>query len=69
MTMEDPRIEDGSIKSQDVGAIPLDQVTDLEAFAKTNKTGDTWLIVGAGVVAAAAFVGLKRGRPAIRPGR
>ena len=58
VTMEDPRLENDSVTSANVGAIPLSQVTEIEAFAKTNKSGDTLLIVGALVVAVAAVGGL-----------
>ena len=36
VSMKDPRIEDGSIKSREIGAIPLSQVTKVEALASTH---------------------------------
>ena len=46
VTMEDPRVEANSIKSRDVGAVPLSQVTEIKAFTITKKKGDTLLLVG-----------------------
>lgn len=57
VTMEDPRVEAESIRSRDVGAIPLSQVTEIEAFTNTKKAANTWLVVGllVGLAATIAF--------------
>lgn len=51
VTMKNPRVEEGSIKSANVGAIPLGQVVMAEGIASTRKH-NTAESIGAGLVVA-----------------